>query len=423
VAVVVGVLAIVSPRFGSVGNDASPTPSPTMRSPGIVLPGGPEAFADDPRLAQCAASPSDMEFVFEVAHARDFDRYVPNAGTFAWADPDAPVLVAILRADARAPEGVGGIGAVQHSNDPGHRYVCVVGGGQEPLMFGNVDIAGLQIANTDSSPPTTPSDARSPALPDPSEFVGNPWFERCGGLATALSAFEVPRARDIWLYLPGLLGAPELERDDPAFVLVYQGSYPGIVLGAPREAGTTTPTLAPGHHDVCVIVGPITGAGTFTIYGDVSLEDFDPDPTAAATPPPPTTVAPPFPVWPGIAWSDESGTAADPLVLAAFAGPQTCGWSSVALLEMGWPFGTQALTIDTVRRYVRDPDGLFKDGYIMRDDLDLSADLPEDATFAGYRSGDIELWTSPSTIDNDVFLRWPDHVERWPRMENVVTCG
>jgi hypothetical protein len=223
-----------------------------------------------------------------------------------------------------------------------------------------------------------------------------------------------------------MLGAPELERDEPAFVLVYQGSFPGPVLVRPPESGTTLapkPTLAPNHHDMCVIVGPVSGAGTFTIYGDVSFEGFDPHPNGAASPPPPTTDAPPFPVWPGIAWSDESGRPADPLVLAAFAGPESCGWDSAAFLEIGWPFGSQALTIDTVRRYVRDPDGLFNDGYIIRDELDLSAEVPADATFAGYRSGDIELWTSPSTIDRAVFLRWPDHVEQWPRMENVASCG
>jgi hypothetical protein len=283
-------------------------------------------------------------------------------------------------------------------------------------------------AISDASPSAGATNAATSAtgLPDPTRFVGNPWFESCGGLTHALTAFVVPRARDLPLYLPALLRAPEVERDDPAFVLVYKGKYPGVVMRAPPPPGQTwppEPTLAPNHHDMCVIVGPVTGAGSRGVYGDVSLEGFDPHPAGAASAPPPTTDAPPFPVWPGIAFKDQDGTPADPLVLAAFAGPQPCGWDQAAFLEIGWPFGSQALVIDNVRRYVRDPEGLFADGFILLDRLDLSAELPADAAYAGYRSGDIELWTSPTTIDKAVYLRWPDHVERWPRMENVAGCG
>jgi hypothetical protein len=33
-----------------------------------------------------------------------------------------------------------------------------------------------------------------------------------------------------------------------------------------------------------------------------------------------------------------------------------------------------------------------------------------DATFAGYQSGEIELWSSPAPIDKAIYPRWPDHV-------------
>lgn len=283
--------------------------------------------------------------------------------------------------------------------------------------------SGLVAGVPDSAHPT---ESASPVLPDPAAFAGSPWLARCGGAGEALTAFEVPRARDIWLFLPAMLGAPGLERDEPAFVLVYRNRYPGMVRRAAPEPGTTLgpePTLAPNHHDMCVIVGPVTGAGTFGIYGDVSLDRFDPSPDGVAPAPPPTYDAPPFPVWPGIAWSDDTNAPADPLVLAAFTGPASCGWDEAAFLEIGWPLGSQALTIDNVRRYIRDPKSIFQEGYVILDRLDLAATLPSDASFAGYRSGDIELWTSPSTIDRAVFLRWPDHVERWPRMEYVSTCG
>ena len=84
---------------------------------------------------------------------------------------------------------------------------------------------------------------------------------------------------------------------------------------------------------------------------------------------------------------------------------------------------SQALTIGNVGRYVRDPNGIFGEGFDLLDQFDPAATLPADATFSGYRSGDIELWTSPTTIDRMVFLRWPDHTERWPRMEHVTMCG
>jgi hypothetical protein len=113
----------------------------------------------------------------------------------------------------------------------------------------------------------------------------------------------------------------------------------------------------------------------------------------------------------------------DPLVLATFGGLEHCGWGGTAFLEIGWPFGSQALNVDNVRRYVRDPGGVFGAGFILLDTLDLTATLPADAADTGNRSGEIELWTSPTTIDRAMYLRWQDHVERWPRMENVVACS
>lgn len=256
-------------------------------------------------------------------------------------------------------------------------------------------------------------------------LVGIPWLEACGGLNDMLTAFVVPRARDLPLYLPAMLRAPEIERDEPAFVMIYKGRHPSFLRRPPPEGETPgpDPTLAPNHHDMCVIVGPITGAGSKGYYGDVSLEGFNPNPAGAAPSPPPTTDAPPFPVWPGIAWSNTSGEVVDPLVLAAFAGPASCEWDRAAFLEIGWPLGSQALEIDNVRRYVRDPDGIFGEGFDLLDQFDPAATMPADATLSGYRSGDIELWTSPTTIGRMVFLRWPDHTERWPRMETVTRCG
>ena len=51
IVVVVGLLAVLMSRQTGVGTGATPTPAETPAGP--VLPGGPEAYAGDPRLAQC----------------------------------------------------------------------------------------------------------------------------------------------------------------------------------------------------------------------------------------------------------------------------------------------------------------------------------------------------------------------------------
>lgn len=40
-----------------------------------------------------------------------------------------------------------------------------------------------------------------------------------------LAVIELPRARDFWTRLPSAAGAPELENDQPALLVVFKGDY------------------------------------------------------------------------------------------------------------------------------------------------------------------------------------------------------
>ncbi|MER3418561.1 MAG: hypothetical protein C4343_05595 [Chloroflexota bacterium] len=40
-----------------------------------------------------------------------------------------------------------------------------------------------------------------------------------------LTVIELPRARDFWKRLPAAAGAPELENDQPALLVVFKGDY------------------------------------------------------------------------------------------------------------------------------------------------------------------------------------------------------
>jgi hypothetical protein len=84
-------------------------------------------------------------------------------------------------------------------------------------------------------------------------------------------------ASDYRIRLPRMGLSPELDDAVPAFVVVFAGLWPGVVLPAPPAPGTTLAprSLAPGTHDVCVWVGDATTGGR-TIYGDVDTTGMTP---------------------------------------------------------------------------------------------------------------------------------------------------
>jgi hypothetical protein len=72
-----------------------------------------------------------------------------------------------------------------------------------------------------------------------------------------------------------------------------------------------------------------------------------------------------------------------------------------------------------MRRYIRNPPDWSDSeatSYGLLDRYDESASLPADATFSGFRTSQFELWTSPDTVETSVFIKWADHIERWPRV-------
>lgn len=49
-------------------------------------------------------------------------------------------------------------------------------------------------------------------------------------------------------------------------------------------------------------------------------------------------------------------------------------------------------------------------------------ELPEDATFSGYRTADgLEQWFTPE--DRAAYVVTPDGVERWPRTGEPIGCA
>jgi len=130
-----------------------------------------------------------------------------------------------------------------------------------------------------------PSDGHGgpPVPPDPAAFAADPRMEACfGGAGEVEAAFEMRHARDYQRHLPGMLRSPELEVDDPGFVVVFAGEVRvGGNGGPPPETGKS----------VCVLVGETPNLYTgVDVAGLVAtLPESSDDPTPAAPTPTPTT--------------------------------------------------------------------------------------------------------------------------------------
>lgn len=101
---------------------------------------------------------------------------------------------------------------------------------------------------------------RSPSVPSGGAgypiVTSDPRFATCfGGQARVIAAFPIAHASEYQTYFPSFLRAPELETDAPAFVVVFEGRWPGPLF--PNPASSSSPASSPslGQHDVCVIVG------------------------------------------------------------------------------------------------------------------------------------------------------------------------
>lgn len=172
-----------------------------------------------------------------------------------------------------------------------NRFVSVAAAAAVVLALG---LAAIAVAPHSSGPGRGPG----PLPPDPAAFAGDSRLARCGAtVENALGIFEMAHARDYRLHLPAMGLSPELDVDAPAFVVVYRDRQPFGVSGAAPPPGQTwppAPSLAPGHHDVCVLVGSDPSTAEVNVYGDVDIagltvaidltEPSSPTPSALPTP-------------------------------------------------------------------------------------------------------------------------------------------
>jgi hypothetical protein len=130
-------------------------------------------------------------------------------------------------------------------------------------------------------------------------------------------------------------------------------------------------------------------------------------------------------------WQDRSGRElpdgnppGERFVLSSYGGSRHCAGQSVTFLAVAWPPGKAASSIDagTVRQYVRDPDGAYRQ-VRFRSTFARGVPLPPDARATGYHHGPYALWVSPSDADRHVYVQGPDGVERWPRPTDPIYCA
>lgn len=97
-----------------------------------------------------------------------------------------------------------------------------------------------------------------PAPPDPAAFVGDPRLAACLGTAGPVEfVFVMPHARDYQRHFPAMLLAPELDVDDPAFVVVFASGAQLLIGGGPHpsSSGGTATSPNPNERSVCILVG------------------------------------------------------------------------------------------------------------------------------------------------------------------------
>lgn len=110
-------------------------------------------------------------------------------------------------------------------------------------------------------------------LGDPALFEDDARFGRCGGgTVPTRYAFEIARTRDYRDFLPEMPRTSELELDDPALVVIFEGVGPFVSTPTARPGASAVPqrTSAPGIHDVCIYVGE-AGQGQLNYYRDVPI--------------------------------------------------------------------------------------------------------------------------------------------------------
>jgi hypothetical protein len=171
----------LAPRFSSGGGTAN----------GPVAP-DPAAFAGDSRLARCGASVDTASDAFEMAHARDYRRYLPAMGSSPELDVETPAFVVVYRSMQPFPV----FGAAPppgqtwkpRSLEPGRHDICVLVGTDaataEMTVYSDVDISGLTIDVVPSDP--SPSELAPTPMVAPPSTTPEPAPAWAGNLAGQL---------------------------------------------------------------------------------------------------------------------------------------------------------------------------------------------------------------------------------------------
>jgi hypothetical protein len=115
--------------------------------------------------------------------------------------------------------------------------------------------------------------------------------------------FVMVHARDYQSYLPNMLLAPELDVDDPAFVVVFRDGWVGPPYGGAPGAPSPRSTPVPGLRFVCVL--PDGGAPNLYANVDITGLTIDVVPSQSSASPTPTEplspdatpTPPPAPTW------------------------------------------------------------------------------------------------------------------------------
>lgn len=258
---------------------------------------------------------------------------------------------------------------------------------------------------------TAPTLPGGPVPPDPAAFAGDPRLAACFGTAGPVEfAFEMPHARDYQRHFPAMLLAPELDVDDPTFVVVFASDAPPLVGGAGPPSATSDPLTSPNLNErwVCILVGDTPNlyenvdiSGMRLDLGEVPAKPPSAAPTSSPVSPsstPTLTPGPPPSEAVDAPWRDANLVHSG--IVRTSVGPEHCGWESTV-----WLF------IDDKKLYLRDPDGIFADVEIGAYLPDTA--LPSDAVDTGLSSSGRRLFTVPS--GDAVYIQTSTGVERWPR--------
>lgn len=119
-------------------------------------------------------------------------------------------------------------------------------------------------------------------------------------------------------------------------------------------------------------------------------------------------------------WTTEDGCPVRLDVLMTRTGPAHCGWQAATDILMGVPLGASH-SHGPHRIYVRDPQGVLNDPAITSA-FDGDARLSDRAEDTGFRQHDAQLWLIRGAPEQ-LFLVFPDRVERWPLDTSPAGCA